>query len=295
MSSRSIRRSVAVVLAAGAALGSAALPANAAPDGPGRDRDRSRVVISAVQYDSPGRDDRSNRSLNGEWVQITNRGRHDVNLSGWKLSDRDGRTYTFRHFSLDGRSSVRVHTGIGRDTHRDVFQDRRNYVWDDSDTATLTDRRGRFVDNESWGHRHVRPGHDRPGHDRPGHDRPGQHRPGHDRPGHDRPGQHRPGHDRPGHDRPGHDRPGQHRPGHDRPGHDRPGHDRPGQQRPGQDRPGNDRPGQDRPGNDRPGNDRPGQDRPGNDRPGNDRPGNDRPGNDRPGQDRPGQDRNNRP
>ncbi|GGX91821.1 lamin tail domain-containing protein [Streptomyces fructofermentans] len=173
MSSRSIRRSVAVTLAVGAVVGAAALPATAA-DGPGRDRDRdrSRVVISAVQYDSPGFDNGSNRSLNREWVDITNRGRHAVNLSGWKLSDRAGHTFTFRHFRLDGRSTVRVHTGVGRDTHRDVFQDRRTYVWDNrSGTATLTNQRGRFVDDASWG-RHGRPGDGR-GHDGRGNDRPG--------------------------------------------------------------------------------------------------------------------------
>lgn len=48
-----------------------------------------------------------------------------VNLDGWRLSDEDGRTYTFNHYR-GGRSTVRVHTGIGRDTYRDVYQDRRN-------------------------------------------------------------------------------------------------------------------------------------------------------------------------
>ncbi|MFJ5135903.1 lamin tail domain-containing protein [Streptomyces sp. NPDC088707] len=50
-----------------------------------------------------------------------------------------------------------VHTGEGRDTRTDVYQDRRNYVWDNkSDTATLRDARNRTVDTESWGHRHHR-------------------------------------------------------------------------------------------------------------------------------------------
>jgi hypothetical protein len=40
-----------------------------------------------------------------------------------------------------------------------MFQDRRNYVWDDhSDTATLRNDRGRFIDDESWGGRHHRGG-----------------------------------------------------------------------------------------------------------------------------------------
>ncbi|MFG2452779.1 lamin tail domain-containing protein [Streptomyces sp. NPDC048512] len=51
-------------------------------------------------------------------------------------------------------ATVRVHTGIGLDTPRDVYEDRRNYVWDnDSDTATLRNEHGRLVDEASWGHR----------------------------------------------------------------------------------------------------------------------------------------------
>ncbi|WP_435279388.1 lamin tail domain-containing protein [Streptomyces sp. 1222.5] len=147
----------AVAAVAAAAVGAVALPASAADHHPGRAR--AAVYISGVQYDSPGRDDRSNRSLNKEWVDITNSTRRAVNLDGWTLRDEDGHSYTFRHFRLDGRSTVRVHTGMGRDTRTDVFQDRRAYVWDnDSDTATLLNDHGRFVDDASWGrhrgHRH---------------------------------------------------------------------------------------------------------------------------------------------
>ncbi|WP_322746887.1 lamin tail domain-containing protein [Streptomyces tauricus] len=81
-----------------------------------------------MQYDSPGRDDRSNRSRNKEWVEITNDGRRAVNLEGWTLTDEDGHTFTFRHYRLSGHESVRVHTGEGRDRDGHVFQDRRHYV-----------------------------------------------------------------------------------------------------------------------------------------------------------------------
>jgi Lamin Tail Domain len=149
----SARRLSAAAAVAAACVGAVALPASAADHTP--DRARSRVVISAVQYDSPGRDDRSNRSLNREWIEITNTGRRDVNLDGWTLADEDHHTYTFDRFRLEGRSTVRVHTGRGRDTDTDVYQDRRNYVWDNnSDTATLRTDRDRFVDDASWGHHH---------------------------------------------------------------------------------------------------------------------------------------------
>lgn len=123
--------------------------------------DRPKVQITAVQYDSPGRDDRSNRSLNREWVEITNTARRAVNLDGWTLEDEDGHTYTFDHYRLEGRATVRIHTGVGRDRSTDLYQDRRHYVWDNrSDTATLRNHNGRFIDDASWGHhRHGGHGH----------------------------------------------------------------------------------------------------------------------------------------
>ncbi|MEW2574005.1 lamin tail domain-containing protein [Streptomyces sp. NPDC047070] len=148
----SVRRLSAAALAAAAVVGAVALPASAA--GPARPH-QPKVEISAVQYDSPGRDDRSNRSLNNEWVELTNNGRRAVNLDGWTLSDEDGHTYTFNHYRLRSHESVRVHTGQGRDRDGHVFQDRRTYVWDNrSDTATLRNDHDRRIDRESWGRGH---------------------------------------------------------------------------------------------------------------------------------------------
>ncbi|MCX4912322.1 lamin tail domain-containing protein [Streptomyces sp. NPDC060011] len=153
-----VRRLVAAALAAGALVGSAAVSASAAP---GPRAERSPVAISRVQSDAPGVDNRSNGSLNGEWVEVTNSTWRAVSLNGWTLSDRDGNRYTFRHYRLAARSTVRVHTGVGHDTAKDLFQDRRREVWDNrSDVATLKTDHGRFVDSVSWGQRHDRD-HDR--------------------------------------------------------------------------------------------------------------------------------------
>ncbi len=60
--------------------------------------------------------------------------------------------YTFHEYRLAGRSTVRVHTGQGRDTRTDIYQDRRNHVWDNrSDTATLRNDHDRLIDDEPWG------------------------------------------------------------------------------------------------------------------------------------------------
>ncbi|WP_406841838.1 lamin tail domain-containing protein (plasmid) [Streptomyces sp. AHU1] len=150
--STSARRLTAAALSAAAVTAAITVPASAADPRPYR----QAVEISQVQYDSPGRDDRSNRSLNQEWVEITNNSRHSVNLDGWTLEDTDGHTYTFDHYRLGRRSTVRVHTGIGRDSRTDLFQDRRAYVWNnDRDRAILRNDHGRFIDAFSWGRRHF--------------------------------------------------------------------------------------------------------------------------------------------
>ncbi|MCX4721921.1 lamin tail domain-containing protein [Streptomyces virginiae] len=94
------------------------------------------------------------RHRNSEWVEITNTTRDGINLRGWTLRDRDGNRYRFDNVRIAPRATIRIHTGNGRDTRTDLFQDRRNYVWDNgSDTATLRDDRGRTVDTETWGRR----------------------------------------------------------------------------------------------------------------------------------------------
>ncbi|MEU9201491.1 lamin tail domain-containing protein [Streptomyces sp. NPDC048332] len=153
--SSATRRIAATVLTAGAVVSAVALPASAHDRDNDRHRPQARVVISDVQADSPGRDNGSNRSLNREWIEITNQGRRAVDLDGWTLRGDNGNRYRFDDVRLGGYATVRIHTGVGRDTRTDLYQDRYHYVWDNySDTATLRDDRGRTVDKESWGRGH---------------------------------------------------------------------------------------------------------------------------------------------
>ncbi|MFB1044440.1 lamin tail domain-containing protein [Streptomyces chrestomyceticus] len=146
-------RLAAVALGSAALTVTAALPAAATGAHTLPAPHRSPVVIGAVQADSPGRDDGSNRSLNAEWVTVKNTSHRPVNLKNWTLtSERTHQTYRFRHLRLGGRQEVRVHTGHGRDTWRDVYQDRRTYVWDNHrDTATLRNDHHRIIDTKHWG------------------------------------------------------------------------------------------------------------------------------------------------
>ncbi|MEV6162291.1 lamin tail domain-containing protein [Streptomyces sp. NPDC052052] len=72
-----------------------------------------------------------------------------MNLNGWTLHDENHHRYRFDHVRPAGRATVRIHTGIGRDTRTDLYQDRRAYIGNNgSDTATRDDR-GRTVDIKS--------------------------------------------------------------------------------------------------------------------------------------------------
>ncbi|MGW2419524.1 lamin tail domain-containing protein [Streptomyces sp. NPDC001709] len=152
--SSTVRRTTAVTAVAAAVVGALALPAAATGHQAGGTH-HGVVFISGVRHAWQGRAAHSNGSLNKQWVDVTNNTRRAVNLDNWKLSDANGHTYTFHHVLLAGRATVRVHTGVGRDTKTDLYQDRRTRVWDvNADTATLRDARGRLVDTYAWGRSH---------------------------------------------------------------------------------------------------------------------------------------------
>ncbi|MER6083288.1 lamin tail domain-containing protein [Streptomyces sp. NPDC001833] len=214
--SAAARRLGSAAAVAAALVGVTALPAAATAARPAMPQ-RDAVVISAVQHDLQGRAVFSGRALNREWVDVTNTSRREVNLSGWSLSDAEGHSYTFRHYRLAGGATVRVHTGEGRDTRTDLYQDRRSSVWNrEADTATLRNDRGRYVDSASWSLHHRRDADERHAFaHRPGDERHAfAHRPGDERHGF----AHRPGDERHGFaHRPGDERHAfAHRPGDER-------------------------------------------------------------------------------
>jgi hypothetical protein len=109
------------------------------------------VGIYRVWYDSPGKDTRSNASLNGEWVQIKNHTRSSRSLRGWSLRDRSGHVYVFGAYTLRAGRTVKIHTGSGRSTASQRYQGRRAYVWNNTgDSASLRTSAGRTADTCSW-------------------------------------------------------------------------------------------------------------------------------------------------
>ncbi|AZS84787.1 lamin tail domain-containing protein [Streptomyces griseoviridis] len=109
------------------------------------------VVIHHVWFDSPGPDDRSNKSLNAEWVQIKNTSRSAITLKGWVLKDASNHRYTFKNIKIGAGKTLKVRTGKGSDTASNTFQNRAAYVWNNtSDTATLLKASGGKADSCSW-------------------------------------------------------------------------------------------------------------------------------------------------
>lgn len=117
----------------------------------GRRGPRSNVEISEVQYNSPGFDNRSNRSLNGEWFTVKNEGRYPVQLRNHTVRDEDGHTYRFGWLRLRGGQEVTVHTGYGRDGWGHVYQDSSRHLYDNRrGSVTLRDDEGRRLDRCEW-------------------------------------------------------------------------------------------------------------------------------------------------
>ena len=137
-----LRRLTSAAVASAVLLTLGSTPADAA--GP--------VRLGRIQYDSPGTDTRSNRSLNAESVTIVNRGRQARVLTGWTLRDTAGHVFRFPRFTLRPGRSVQVHTGRGRNDGNDLFWRMGNYVWNNTgDRATLRTARGKVVDRCRWG------------------------------------------------------------------------------------------------------------------------------------------------
>ena len=75
-----------------------------------------------------------------------------MSLDGYTLVDGSRHRFTFDSFTLKPGKSVKVRTGSGSDTHRNLYQDRSWYVWNNSggDSATLKNASGTKIDKCAW-------------------------------------------------------------------------------------------------------------------------------------------------
>lgn len=131
----------AVVASTGLLLGS---PAEAATP---------TLRFHGAQYDSPGKDTRSNASLNAEWISLINTGSKAVNLKGYTIRDKSNHVYTIRDNVTIAAKGGRfwLKTGKGKATARTRYWGSGNYVWNNTgDTAYLRKPNGSTVDTCSW-------------------------------------------------------------------------------------------------------------------------------------------------
>ncbi len=106
------------------------------------------VVISATRFNAPG-DDR--QYVNGEWVQLTNRGNDTVLLAGWTLSDNSRiPLYTFPAMLLVPGETITIFSGTGTLNNTALFMGKTEPVWGNSgDIVILKDGSGKIIDQRS--------------------------------------------------------------------------------------------------------------------------------------------------
>lgn len=98
------------------------------------------VEIVKVYYDSPGKDTRSNASLNAEYVVLKNNSNVTMQMMDWIVRDETGYKYRFPFFSLKSGKTVTIRSGKGANTATTMYWGRASYVWNNSpggDTASL--------------------------------------------------------------------------------------------------------------------------------------------------------------
>jgi hypothetical protein len=142
-----VRRTVSIIAAAAVALAGSLVaggPASAATPS---------LRFHGAQYDSPGKDTRSNKSLNAEWISLVNTGSKAVNLKGYTIRDASRHTYTFGSTTIAAKGGrIWVKTGKGTKSGRNVYWGSGNYVWNNTgDTAYLRKPSGSAVDSCAWG------------------------------------------------------------------------------------------------------------------------------------------------
>lgn len=143
----SVRKTISTVVALAICLVgalSAGSPVSAAPS----------LRFHGVQYDSPGADNRSNASLNAEWISLINTGTRAVNLTGYTIRDKAGHVYRFGNTTIAARGGrIWLHTGSGTASARTRFWGSRAYIWNNTgDTAYLRTPSGTAADSCAWGY-----------------------------------------------------------------------------------------------------------------------------------------------
>jgi micrococcal nuclease len=100
------------------------------------------LQVAAVEPDPPGRDE---DDLNGEWVELVNRGSGPIDLAGWDIRDDS----SSHRFDLDAAGTLEpgdrlvIRTGSGSPGGGELFLDSPSPVWSNrADTVLVIDPAG---------------------------------------------------------------------------------------------------------------------------------------------------------
>jgi len=141
-----VRRTLSILAAAAIAIAgtlAASGPASAATPS---------LRFHGAQYDSPGKDTRTNASLNNEWISLVNSGTKAVNLSRYTVRDASNHVFTFGNVTIPANGGrIWLHTGKGTKNAKNAYWGSGNYIWNNTgDTATLRNGAGKKLDACSW-------------------------------------------------------------------------------------------------------------------------------------------------
>ncbi|WP_336361607.1 lamin tail domain-containing protein [Haladaptatus sp. ZSTT2] len=106
----------------------------------------SKICIQEIQADGA--------TLNDEYVDFTNTGSTDQDMTGWTVEDEVGKTYSFPSgYTITSDGSCRLHTGSGTDSSQDgdLYWGRGSPVWNNSgDTVHLYEADGSLHTQDSY-------------------------------------------------------------------------------------------------------------------------------------------------
>jgi len=85
------------------------------------------------------------QQINREFVRLLNKANHAVTITGWRLSNKAGTTFTFPAFTLQRNATVVVHTGAGTASATDLYWGLSGFIWNTKDTATLRNASGAVI------------------------------------------------------------------------------------------------------------------------------------------------------
>jgi hypothetical protein len=140
-----MRRTVLAVVAAVVSVAASVLVATPATAAGG-------VIIYRAYYNSPGTDDRTNASLNAEYIQLRNTSSVAQVVTGWTLRDKQNHVYKFPTTRINPGQYLTVRTGKGTNNATTRYWGSGNYIWNNTgDTAYLRTPTGALVDSCAWG------------------------------------------------------------------------------------------------------------------------------------------------